>query len=71
MRCWLQRTIRIRRRETGQVCEANLYIAEFYAATGRKAAVLPFYRAAMRDCPREFVEYDAAVAALRAIGELP
>lgn len=53
------------------LCEANLYIAEFHWLRGDTDKALPFYRFAARDCPRDFIEYVAANRRLHALGVSP
>src|SRR5258706_5351077 len=50
---------------TEQVCEADFYAGAFKALRNQAAQALPLLRAAEKDCPREFVEYNGALAELR------
>ncbi|TIW32623.1 MAG: hypothetical protein E5V62_24220 [Mesorhizobium sp.] len=54
-----------------QVCEANFYTAEFQRLRHRDEEALRLYRLALRDCPRDFIEYTAAIMALRSSGHAP
>ena len=56
-------------KKMGQVCEANFYGGEFVLRQGKKAEAIGLLRLAVRDCPRGFLEWDAARAALKALGE--
>ncbi|MER9849710.1 tetratricopeptide repeat protein [Mesorhizobium sp. M0106] len=58
-------------KKRGNLCEANLYVAEFYRLDGRDDEALRRYRLAVRDCPHDFIEYVAAGKALRALGVSP
>lgn len=58
-------------KKRGNLCEANLYVAEFYRLDGRDDEALRRYRLAVRDCPHDFIEYVAAGNALRALGVSP
>ena len=54
-------------KKAGQVCEANFFTAELDRLQKRDGEALRLYRVSVRDCPRTFVEYHAAGAALRAL----
>jgi lipoprotein NlpI len=54
-----------------QVCDANLYGAEFLLSQGRKEEALDLYRFAASDCPNDLIEWSAANAALRVLGATP
>ncbi|MER9266189.1 tetratricopeptide repeat protein [Mesorhizobium sp. M0410] len=58
-------------RNRGNVCEADFYAAEFHQLKGHPDKALRLYRLAVRDCPRDFIEYVAASKALRALGVTP
>jgi lipoprotein NlpI len=47
-----------------QLCEANFYAGALKALRNQGAQALPQLRAAEKDCPREFVEYNGALAEL-------
>ncbi len=53
----------------GQVCEANFYSGELALQQGKKDAAMRLLRLAAADCPKSFIEYDGAIAELRAHGE--
>lgn len=54
-----------------QVCEANFYTAEFLRLQKRDDEAFRLHRLALRDCPKDFIEYTAALMALRASGNAP
>ncbi|BCG95149.1 hypothetical protein [Mesorhizobium sp. 131-2-1] len=58
-------------KKTGQACEVNFFTAELNRLQKHDDEALRLYRVALRDCPRTFVEYRAAGAALRALGVSP
>ncbi|RQP23157.1 energy transducer TonB family protein [Piscinibacter terrae] len=47
-----------------RVCEANFYMAQKELIGQHEQAAQPLLEAARRDCPKTFIEYTAAVAAL-------
>lgn len=51
-----------------QVCEANFYIAEEYLLEGKKKEARPLLESARRDCPTDFIEYDASGNELERLG---
>jgi lipoprotein NlpI len=51
-----------------QVCEANFYTGELNLLNGAKADAVPLLRAAAASCPKDFAEYAAALAELKALG---
>ena len=53
----------------GQICEANFYIGQSALIKGAKNDAIRFFRLAANDCPRSFIEWDAAKAELKALGE--
>ncbi|RUW28025.1 MULTISPECIES: tetratricopeptide repeat protein [unclassified Mesorhizobium] len=55
----------------GNLCDANLYIAEFHWLKGRTDKALPYYQRAANDCPHDFIEYVAAGKRLHALGVSP
>jgi lipoprotein NlpI len=55
----------------GQVCEANFYIGELSLMKGSKDEATRLFRLAASDCPRDFVEWDAANSELKALGAAP
>jgi hypothetical protein len=54
-------------RDLSQVCEAHFYLGEDALLRQRSDAVEQF-RAAARECPANFHEYEGATAELRAMG---
>ncbi len=54
-----------------QVCEANLFSGALALLQGSKEQALPLLQRAASDCPRTFVEWEAANAELRALGAAP
>ena len=55
-------------KQRGQICEANLYSAELARIGGDVGEALPRYRAAAAECPHNFTEWTAALAALNELG---
>lgn len=53
------------RRQNEQRCEANFYLAQWHLARGERERALPLLKEAQGGCPREFLEYEGAVAELR------
>jgi tetratricopeptide (TPR) repeat protein len=53
----------------GQVCEANFYTAELALQQGNKDEAKRLFALAAADCPRTFIEYEGAMAELKALGE--
>ncbi|UDL92935.1 tetratricopeptide repeat protein [Mesorhizobium sp. PAMC28654] len=53
------------------LCEVNFYTAELNRLQGHGDAALPLYRLAVSDCPKNFVEYRGANAALRMSAKSP
>ena len=51
-----------------QVCEANFYTAEVKLIHNAVAEALPLLRAAVRECPPNFIEFQAATAELKRLG---
>ena len=51
-------------KKKGQVCEARFYIAESLIAAGKRSAARPFLEQARDECPRDYIEYQAAVVEL-------
>jgi hypothetical protein len=48
----------------GQECEARFYVAERFVADGRRDDARPLLETAREQCPRNFVEHEAAIAEL-------
>jgi lipoprotein NlpI len=51
------------------VCEANFFGGVLASQQGKRDDAL--FRLAAMDCPKGFVEYDSAIAELKALGERP
>jgi lipoprotein NlpI len=56
-------------KQAGQVCEANFYSGEWALRQGKKDEAGPLFKIAARDCPRTFIERDASIAELKALGD--
>jgi lipoprotein NlpI len=54
--------------KTGQVCEANFFTGEFLLQSGNKDEAARLFRLAAADCPKDFGQYSAANAELKALG---
>jgi lipoprotein NlpI len=59
------------KKKRAQVCQANLYGAEFVLLQKQKEEALRLYREAASDCPKSFIEWAAATAALRSFRKMP
>ena len=59
------------KKKKGQVCEANFFIAELALRQGAKDEAARLFRMAADDCPKNFVEWSAANAELKALGGAP
>jgi lipoprotein NlpI len=55
----------------GQVCEENFYSGELAVQQGAKDEATRLFRLAVANCPKTFIEFDAANAELRARGITP
>jgi len=55
----------------GQVCEANFFIGELALQQGAKDEAAQLFRFAASNCPKDYVQLDAAVAELKALGANP
>ncbi len=53
------------RRQREQRCEANFYLAHWHLLRGNSERALPLLKEAQGGCPRDFLEYEGAVAELR------
>jgi tetratricopeptide (TPR) repeat protein len=62
-----------RRPETkkGQLCEANFFIGELALQQGAKDEAAQLFRFAASNCPKDYMQLDAAVAELKAFGANP
>jgi lipoprotein NlpI len=54
-----------------QLCEANFYSGELAVQQEMRAEAARLFRLAVADCPKHFVEWRAARAELKALGENP
>jgi lipoprotein NlpI len=54
-----------------RVCDANFYSAELSLIQGAKEKATPLFRRAASDCAKDFIEWSASMAELRAIGLAP
>lgn len=52
----------------GQVCEANFYTGELVLQQGHRDEARRLFRLAAADCPKDFTEWSAANAELKALG---
>ena len=55
-------------KKKGQVCEANFYSGEWALRHGAKDEAARLFRLAASDCPKDFNEWSAANAELKALG---
>jgi tetratricopeptide (TPR) repeat protein len=55
----------------GHVCEANFYTGELALLQGAKEEAMRLFKLAAVDCPKAFVEWPAANAELKALGQSP
>jgi lipoprotein NlpI len=55
-------------KKKGQACEANFYSGEMALRMGAKDEAARLFRLAARDCPKNFFEWPAANAELKALG---
>jgi tetratricopeptide (TPR) repeat protein len=55
----------------GQLCEANFFIGELALQQGAKDEATQLFRFAASNCPKDYVQLDAAVAELKALGAEP
>jgi lipoprotein NlpI len=53
----------------GQVCEANFYGGELALQHGAKEEAAQLFQSATANCPQTFLEWSAAGAELKALGE--
>jgi len=54
-----------------QECEARFYAAEYLLAGRRATQARPLLEAAVKDCPRNFIEYDSALVELEKLSPIP
>ena len=57
--------------QEGQVCEANFYTGELALQRGDKDGATRLFRLAAAGCPKPFIEYEGAVAEIKALGLQP
>jgi lipoprotein NlpI len=57
--------------QKGQVCEANFYTGELALQHGDKDGATRLFRLAAASCPKPFIEYEGAVAEIKALGLQP
>jgi lipoprotein NlpI len=55
-------------KKKGQVCEASFFSGEFALRMGAQDEATRLFRLAANDCPKYFVEWEAANAELNAVG---
>jgi lipoprotein NlpI len=55
--------------KAAQVCEANFYSGEYALIGGAREDAAKLFQAAVKDCPRGFLEGIAAAAELKGMGE--
>ena len=59
------------KKKKGQVCEANFFAGELALQQGSKDEAMRLFRLAGADCPKDFLEWSAATAELKAAGANP
>ena len=52
----------------GHICEANFFTGELMLQRGKKDDAAQLFRLAAADCPKDFIQYSAATAELKALG---
>jgi lipoprotein NlpI len=55
----------------GQLCEAKFFTGEMALQHGDKDEAVRLFRFAASNCPKDYVQSDAAVAELKALGVSP
>ncbi|MGA9033544.1 MAG: hypothetical protein WB402_13595 [Sulfuricaulis sp.] len=58
-------------KKTSHVCEANFYSGEWALRQGAKDEAARRFRVAARDCPKTFIEGNAAALELKRLGATP
>ena len=58
-------------KKKGQICEANFYTAELALQRGQREEARRLFELATADCPKTFVEWQAAGAELKALDVKP
>jgi lipoprotein NlpI len=56
-------------RQRDQRCEASYYVAEWHLLRGESERALPLFKEARSSCPRDFLEFEGASAALRRLAK--
>jgi lipoprotein NlpI len=57
------------KRESGQRCEANFYLAHWHLLRGENERALALLKQAQSGCPKDFLEHEGAVAELRRLAK--
>ncbi|MNC90265.1 lipoprotein NlpI [compost metagenome] len=52
-----------------QRCEANFYVAHWHLIRNNRDLAVALLKDAQADCPKDFMEYEGAVAELRRLGK--
>ena len=58
-------TDRVAKIQSDQLCEANFYLAHWHLLRNERDSALPLLKQAQAGCPKDFLEYEGAVAELR------
>lgn len=58
-------TLRTAADTSEKMCELNFYLAEWHVSRAETAKAKPLLEAAVAGCPKDFIEYDAAVVELK------
>ena len=58
-------TDRVSKVQSDQLCEANFYLAHWHLLRDERDRALPLLKQAQAGCPKDFLEYEGAVAELR------
>jgi lipoprotein NlpI len=58
-------TDRVSRIQNDQTCEAHFYLAHWHLLRNERESALPLLKQAEAGCPKDFLEYEGAVAELR------
>lgn len=53
-----------------RICEANFYSGELALQRGAKEKATKLFELAAKGCPKSFIEYDSAIAELKALGAI-
>ena len=57
--------------QKGQLCEANFFTGELALQRGSKEEAARLFNVVVADCPKNFIEWSAAKAELKALGIIP